>query len=131
VDLRTAQIVGALDGTAASILLELLEQPSTEADLIAKIGEPSQPTMNRRLERLEHVGLVQHEPGKPKAPGRLWSVVHVDETTKLLDAMLLLSDVVEATDAARRRAAARRLKRARASRLGLKLVKDDGRRRKP
>ena len=128
-DLRTAQIVGALDGTAASILLSLLEQPNTEAGLIAEIGEPSQPTMNRRLERLERVGLVQHEPGKLKAPGRLWSVVHHEQTTRLLVAMLELSEAIEARDAARRKAAARRLRRSQATRLGLRVVRDDKNRR--
>lgn len=122
-DRRTAQIANALDETAALILLELLEGPATEAELISAIGEPSQPTMNRRLERLQEVGLIEHEPGKTKAPGRRWSVAHPDESANLLADLLALSEAVENRDAARRTAAARRLRRSQASRIGMQALK--------
>ena len=122
-DRRTAQIVNTLDETGASILLQLLERPATEAELITAVGEPSQPTMHRRLERLEQAGLIEHEPGKTKAPGRRWSVADADETANVLAALLALSKAVEVRDAARREAAARRLRRSRASRIGMRALK--------
>lgn len=113
-------MLGALDPVGASLLLELLASPRTEVDLLAAAGEPAQPTGNRHLHRLKAAGLVAQEDGKARAPGRAWSVVHLPETEALLNALLALSDAIEAADSARREQARRKLRRARAGRLGIR-----------
>lgn len=125
-DTRTGQLLRALDATAAATLLEMLKRPATEAELRLIAEEPSQSTMNRRLTRMREAGLIHREPGKAKAPGRLWTVVHPDETADLLDSLLSLAGAVEARDKKRREQARRELKRARASRAGLRVLGQGG-----
>lgn len=119
VDGRTARVLGALDPVGASLLLELLAGPRKEVDLLAAVNEPAQPTGNRRLHRLKAAGVVTREDGKARAPGRAWSIAHRAETESLLDALFALSDAIEAADRARRDQARRKLRRARADRLGI------------
>lgn len=119
-DDRTARLLGALDSVGVSLLLELLNGPRTEVHLLAAADEPGQPTGNRRLHRLREAGLVTQEAGNARAPGRLWSLAHPDETEALLTALFAVSEAIDARDRARREAAARKLKRARAKRLGIR-----------
>lgn len=94
--------------------------PATEAELAASVDANSQPTAHRRLKRLSDVRLITREGGKSRAPGRLWTVVHPDETGALLDALLALADAIESRDKTRREAVKRKLKLARAERLGIR-----------
>jgi len=79
----------------------------------------SQPTINRRLHRLERAGLLVREAGSPHAPGRLWTLAHPDETAAVLEKLLELSGAIDAVDRARREEAQKALLRARAARLGI------------
>jgi hypothetical protein len=123
-DDRTARMLGALDPVGVSLLLELLPGPRTEVELLAAADEPGQSTGNRRLHRLRQAGLVAQEAGDARAPGRLWSVAHPAETETLLCAVLALSEAIDAKDRTRRAQAARKLRRARAKRLGIRSVSD-------
>lgn len=120
-DARTALTLAALDETAAAVLLTLLEGPATEAELLATVA-PSQPTLNRHLEKLRRSGLIVREPGRLKAPGRAWSLAHPEETDALLTAGFALSDAIAAREATAREAAKRRVLLARAKRRGLRVV---------
>jgi predicted transcriptional regulator len=120
-DDRTARLLEALDPVSVSLLLELLGKPATEHELLES-AEASQSTANRRLDRLRRARLIAQEPGKRRAPGRLWTVVHPEETEVLLTALFALADAIEALDQSRREEAKRQLKRARAERLGIRPV---------
>lgn len=123
-DDRTAELLEALDPVGAGFLAELLQGPAMEHELVDAVEAASQPTANRRLERLRRARLVTQEAGKPRAPGRLWAVVHPEETDALLTALLALAAAIDARDQARRKEATRKLKRARAKRLGIRAVRD-------
>jgi predicted transcriptional regulator len=120
-DDRTARLLEALDPVSVSLLLELLGKPATEHELLES-AEASQSTANRRLDRLRRARLIAQEPGKRRAPGRLWTVMHPEETEALLTAIFALADAIEALDQSRREEAKRKLKRARAERLGIRPV---------
>lgn len=104
---------------AASLLLRLIETPSTEAALAAN-ADPDQATANRRLHRMKTVGLLAQEPGRPRAPGRLWSVAHRAETEDFLRALFALADAINAEDRRRRQRARQKVNRAKAKRLGIR-----------
>lgn len=124
-DVRTANLLETLGPVPVALLLELLSGPVTEAELIARLDDRSQPTANRHLHDLRRAGVVAQEAGKPRAPGRLWTVVHPAETEAVLNAVLDLASAIDARSAQRRAEARRKLKRARASRLGITAVDGD------
>lgn len=125
-DDRTTRLLEALDPVGFSLLLELLGQASTENNLIERVPGASQSTTNRRLERLRRARLIEQEPGKRRAPGRLWTVVHPDETEALLTALFALADAIDARDRIRREQTKRKLKRTRSQRLGIRRVDNRG-----
>ena len=118
-DNRTANLLDALDPVAIEILVELLREPLTEAELMDAVAASSQPTANRRIQRLRKAGVVDNEPGKPHAPNRLWTVLHPTETDALVSALFGLSDAIDARAKSSRKEAQRKLKLARAARLGI------------
>lgn len=118
-DDRTAQLLDALDPVAVAMLVELVAGPATEAELVSALEGTSQPTANRRLDRMRRARIVAQEVGKPRAPGRLWAVLYREETEALLTALLELSGAIESDQEARREAAKRKLRRARAQRIGM------------
>lgn len=118
-DDRTAQLLDALDPVAVAILLELIAAPATEAEILSALEGVSQPSANRRLERLRRARIIARETGKRRAPGRLWTLVHTEETGALLQSLLTLSEAIETDDTARRAAAKRKLARARAERVNI------------
>lgn len=125
-DDRTARLLEALDPLGVSLLLELLGKPATENELVSAVEAASQPTANRRLERLQRARLIARERGKRRAPGRLWTIVHPEETEVLLTAFFSLSDAIDARDRVRRDQARQKLRRARAARLGIGPVENKG-----
>jgi hypothetical protein len=121
-DDRTAKTLDSLDPLSVDLLVELLDEAMTEAELIEAVEEASQPSANRRLARLRDSRLISQETGKARAPGRLWIVVHPAETAALLTALFDLADAIDAKDRQRRANARRKLKRARAKRLEIRRV---------
>jgi predicted transcriptional regulator len=121
-DRLTENLLMALDPVAVELLLALLASPLTEAELVETIGSLGQPTCNRRLHRLKDTGLVKQERGRIHAPGRCWTIRHVDEIEALLEALLGLADAVEAENQAARKEARKRLLLSRARRLGIRSV---------
>lgn len=112
-DERTAALLDALERPAAAVLLELSEQGATEAHLVATLKGTTQATTNRRLLRLEQLGVIEREPGRTKAPGRKWSIVHPEPTNALLRAALALSEATAKGEARNRKDARKRLRRTR------------------
>lgn len=112
-------MVAGLDPIGFELLLALLTKASTEAELLERLPNISQATVNRRLDRLRDAGVVSQEPGRRRAPGRPWTVQHPSETEAVLDALLTLAEAIDARERMERTQARRRLKRARAARLGI------------
>lgn len=112
-------LLDTLGPVPAALLFELLSGPATEAELLARLDGASQATANRHLHDLRQAGIVAQEVGKPRAPGRLWSLVHPPETEALLNAILDLADAIDARNAQRRAKARKQLEKARATRIGL------------
>ena len=121
-DARTTSLLDALAHPGAALLLALADGDATEARLLAGLTGTSQPTVNRRLTDLERLGLIERGEGRPKAPGRAWRLVEPAATEALLQSALDLADILAASEQRRRQAAKRRLKRARAARLGMRKV---------
>lgn len=119
-DARTTELYDALQHPGAAFLLELLSAPATEAKLLAAVKRTTQATGNRRLAALEHVGLIAREQGNTQAPGRRWAVQNAAEVEQVIQAGLALSTAVGRRQEAELRAAERKLKRARAARLGIR-----------
>ena len=113
-DTRTTQVLEALDGLSLDLLIELLGGSATEASLVENVaGGASQPTVHRRLTNLARSGLVQQAPGTPHEPGREWRAVAPKSTGLFIEALLELTDALEAADRSKRKAAQQRLRRAR------------------
>lgn len=125
-DDRTADLLGALQHPGAAVLFELTQRTAAEAELIAAARGATQATTNRRLERFERLGLIERAPGRAKAPGRAWNLVHPAETEALLSAALALGAAAPRHDAKQRDRAARQLRQARAKRLGVRRIEGDG-----
>ena len=122
-DDRTTEVLEALDPVGASLLLELLAGPATEAELINAIDGLGQSTANRRLSKLARAGFVEQAPGKPRATGRQWRTIHPDVTSALLSAVLDVADAVDVRQKARRNAARARLERGSRERANLRVVR--------
>lgn len=121
-DARTASLLDALRPPGAAFLVMLLDGSATEAALLSAVTRTTQATANRRLRKLEEVGLVEREQGKAKAPGRRWTLRHPAEVEELLKAAVGLSAAVAERERLEREQLKRRLKRSRAKRQGLRDV---------
>lgn len=121
-DDRTARLLGALDPVGVSLLLEMLRGPTTEHALLHAAEIADQSLGNRRLHRLRDALVIAQEAGKPRAPRRLWAIVHPEETDALLNAVFALSEAIDVRDSVRRLEAMRKLKSTRAERLDIRLV---------
>lgn len=116
VDPQTARLLDALKRPGAAFLVRLLEGPATEAELIAAAPDVVQTTANRRLARLQELGLIEREPGEAHVPGRQWVLTAAEEVDALLTAAVELSTSLARREQARREATGARLRRARARR---------------
>lgn len=123
-DARTAELIDALRHPGAALIVELLEESATEAYLLANVQRTTQATANRRLRKLETVGLVEREQGKSKAPGRRWQVRHGRELAAMLRAAVALATAVAEQETQERQALERRINLAQAKRQGLREVSD-------
>jgi DNA-binding HxlR family transcriptional regulator len=116
VDPRTAKLLGALKPPGAALLLRLLEGSATEAELLEADPAATQATTNRRLARLEELGVIEREPGEPHAPGRRWRLTVAEEVDALLTTATSLSESLARREQALRDEGRRRLRRSRARR---------------
>ena len=123
-DARTTSLLDALSHPGAAMLLVLTEHEATEAELISALDATSQATANRRLSELERLGVIARDQGKRKAPGRRWRLSEPEPTETLLQAALDLADVLAESERRKREAAQRRLRRARAERLGIRKAEE-------
>ena len=121
-DRTTRDLLDALEHPGGAFLLDLLEGPATEAALVIRVGDVSQSTANRRLARLEEIGLARRVVGHKHQPGRAWELIYPDGVDQLLSAALTLAGLLAEQDRVHRDAAAQRLRRARARRKGLSSV---------
>lgn len=130
-DDRTARLLDALDPVAVQLLLELLAGPRTEAELLVRESDLGQPTGNRRLHHLKESGLIEQEAGKARAPGRLWSIRHPAEIERVVTALLDLAGAIDERERRERERISRKVKRARAKRIGIRAVESRPRRHDP
>jgi predicted transcriptional regulator len=119
VDPGTENVLLALDPVGVELLSLLLATSMTEAEILNATSSLEQSTCNRHLHRLRAAGLVTHETGRSRAPGRRWSVRDPEHTELLLLALFSLADSVEEANRASRAAERRQLKLRRAKRLGI------------
>ncbi|MDP8908559.1 MAG: hypothetical protein M3N47_05465 [Chloroflexota bacterium] len=118
-------MASALDPLAVELLLALLDAPHTEAELLALLPSATQATVNRRLDRLRDAGILVHEAGRNRAPGRAWSVRHLSATEALLNALFALAEAIDARERENRNESRRKLRQARASRRGMREASDE------
>jgi DNA-binding IclR family transcriptional regulator len=118
-DDRTSLLAAALDSLALELLLTLLEKAGSEKELVAALGGPTQPTVHKKLKRLEEIGLIRQTPAGRGAP---WHVTARVETADLLRAMLGLADVLEDLAQEERSEAKARLTAARRQSADLRLA---------
>lgn len=124
-DRNTRELLDSLEDPGASFLALLADGPATEADLVRR-ARAAQPTANRRLDRLQELGLIERpDRDRKQAPNRPWALVHASETVAVLEAAIALSEKLAEVDAATRSAARRQLRRARARETGLRRIDRD------
>lgn len=99
-DLRTNQLLSALDAPSVEILLALLKQSLPESDLLARIPDLKQSQVNKKLKRLAEVGLIRR-PGSTRRGGQ-WEISAREPTRDLLSALLALSEALDSEDRSRR-----------------------------
>lgn len=96
-DVRTSQLLRALDPLAVDVLLCLHRKELSEKALVEGMGGPHQPTVHKKLKRLADAGLVR-QPGDAAGRGAAWVVAAPDETADLLAALLALANALDDAD---------------------------------
>lgn len=107
-DIRTTNLLKALDATAVDLLIVLLEKPLSQKALLEKVGGVTQSNAHKKLERLANAGLIRQQPGV-RSRGRTWEVAAPAPTADLLTALLSLSDALDVVDQRERMALHERL----------------------
>jgi DNA-binding transcriptional ArsR family regulator len=120
-DTRTTNLLRALDGTSLEILAALLENPLSEKSLVRVVKDATQPTIHKKLQKLEEVGLIKRPPFEGKR-GLPWSVVAPQASANLLRAVLLLSEALDSADQQVRQGLLKRLDES--SKPALRVVKE-------
>lgn len=85
-DLQTSNILDSLKHPGGALLFGLLEGDATEEQLCVHAAELSQSTVNRKLDELRRLGLIEREPGHKQAKGLRWSLVFPNDTFTLFRA---------------------------------------------
>lgn len=96
-DRRTANLLDSLTHPGAAVLAALLAGDATEAELATQVDAP-QPTVHRRLHRLEELGLVTRPPGAWRAPNRPYRIAVPDQVGALLLAAAAASQALAAAE---------------------------------
>jgi DNA-binding transcriptional ArsR family regulator len=94
-DLRTTQILAALDSPSADLLVELAHESLSEKELLERLPGLKQPSAHKKLARLEEVGLIRQARRGRKVP---WELVAPEPTVQLLRSLLRLSDALDTKD---------------------------------
>ena len=81
------------------LLAELLHGPRKERELRESMDDIPQPTLNRKLSRLEEAGLIRKQSLERKSP---WQLAAAAETEQLLTSVLSLADKLDERDAQER-----------------------------
>lgn len=115
-DIRTSQVLTAIDPLAVDLLLNLLPNPVSEMELIEATEGATQPTGHRKLRRLADAGIV-FQPEGAKGRGRPWAISAPLETAALLEALFSLADTLESSDRGRRDTAREKLRSTRRGHL--------------
>jgi len=124
IDRGSRELLDSLAHPGAAFLQRLLEGDATEAQLLAGLDATSQPTGNRRLARLQELGLVEREPGRRQAPNRRWRLVAPELTEAVIDAAADLAAELARRDQVARQAARRARVKGRGRRRGIRAVDD-------
>jgi DNA-binding transcriptional ArsR family regulator len=102
-DKRTRQLIDALEHPGAAILAKLvIDGPMTQEELLDVIDDASKSTMNRRLEQLGDLGLLDRAPGPRQYKNRPWSVAVPKSADSFLGSALALSRAIADLEEERR-----------------------------
>lgn len=115
-DIRTSQVIAAIDPLAVDLLLNLLPGPLSEMALIESTSGATQPTGHRKMRRLGEAGIVRQD---TEGRGKPWRVSAPQETAVLLQALFDLVDGLEDLDSRERQDSRDRLQKGRRGRLRL------------
>jgi DNA-binding transcriptional ArsR family regulator len=107
-DIRTANLLRALDATAVDLLAVLIKRPLSQKALLREVDGVSQSNAHKKLERLADAGLIRQRLGET-GRGQAWEVVAPGPTANLLAALLSLSDALDLVDRHARRSLQDRL----------------------
>ena len=92
-DIRTSQVLTALDPLSVDLMLILLEAPLPETELIGKAAGATQPTGHRKMRRLANAGVVVQK--DPAGRGQAWYVSAPAEVEAFIGALFDLVDALE------------------------------------
>jgi DNA-binding HxlR family transcriptional regulator len=102
-DLRTHQLLAALDPPSVEILVVLLSGPMSEKELRKRVPDLKQAQVNKKLSRLAQVGLIHHH-ASHAGRGAPWNVSAMEPTRDLLRSLLQLSEALDIDDRSKREA---------------------------
>lgn len=117
-DIRTSQVLAALDPLAVDLLLNLLSSPASEMGLIEATPGATQPTVHRKLRRLAEAGIIS-QAEDASGRGQPWRISTPTELKVLLQALFDLVDALDDQNRKERAAARQRLGVGRQRRLRL------------
>ena len=108
-DIRTANLLRAIDATALEILVALLERPRSEKALVEDLENVAQSSAHKKLQRMEQAGLLRAPAEGTR--GQPWEVAAPLPTSAYVESLLALSDSLDAVDAQSRAVTRDRLAR--------------------
>lgn len=126
-DRRTEQLFDVLEHPGAALIYTLLRDGALiEDELLQRVANTSQSTVNRRLAALEELGVLTRAPGPKQYKDRPWTVAVPDAAESLLTVAMSVTEAVADLDAEQRRMAETELREGRRRRRNLRVVAEDG-----
>jgi DNA-binding HxlR family transcriptional regulator len=122
-DRRTELILDAMSHPGAALVFHLAAKAAlVEDELVDLVSDSSQATINRRLQRLQELGVLVRAPGPKQYRDRPWALATGDAVDTFLQAATALSDAIDQEDEKRRRLAEAELREGRKRRRSFKVV---------
>jgi DNA-binding HxlR family transcriptional regulator len=123
-DVRTSQLLRALDPLAADVILHLLTNKSSEKELVEAIDGALQPTVHKKLRRLSEIGVVRQNIDA-SGRGSPWILTAPREVAGLLAALISLAEALDRVDRCERVRISEGLTMERTEMPTLRVVKSD------
>jgi DNA-binding HxlR family transcriptional regulator len=122
-DRRTEQILDAMSHPGAALVFHLAAKGAmVEDELVRLIADSSQATVNRRLQRLQELGVLVRSPGPKQYRDRPWALATPEAIDALLGASTSLARAIDQEDERRRLAVEAELRAGRKRRRGFEVV---------